>query len=586
VRDNPEAVIERLMGNRRPTLEDLIPGAGNAALRRHVVETGKWKAPNGRDMLVVTRPRGGKDEVLLVQSAASNIKRADIVPRNPGTTSDLIATFDDFQALQSIDKTSEVAQMWAIYSNDGVTNASVNKIAALMATGGEFKVRTARKGKKQKVREELQAVLDFVNSNVNNAPLDGVVTGARGLKMVTQQAVRQLMVEGDWFGRTVWDKHEVPGFGSYSLPMEIQSISAANMEPITELAPTGREAWYWRPDRALVNQLDKPTDPIIRELLKKFVDSKTLTELRKNGKVFLDPALLMHIKHRGIYNQPYGTSFIKPALFAIAYKRTIEQLDFVMVNSLINRVTIVKVGSSDPKSPYADPAVAQQRQALMQSFFEDPGPTMTIIWQGDDVDVKDVGAHNTVLDLNSRHEIGERMKKTAYGMPDALLTGSAPDGKSSAFAALLSAGSTLEETQSSCEQVYTTMGQRVADENGFVDVEIIYEFGNGIMLDRDAERNLARQDYVTGGMTIRSFIVSRGQDPDAEFRQACFEKGLEPGTTLWKDAFTPPTGLPGQGNGGPPGEENNPGGGGRPPGNPKGNPPAAPKETKALDPNK
>lgn len=592
VRDEPELVLAQVAG-KMPTLDEVLPGPANAAARQQILATGVWN--NGKTRVqVLTRPReDGKHTVLSMmgENAHRTIQTAAI-SRNPGLTSDLIDAFDDFQVSGARDKASDVSRFWTIYDVDGVVNPSVNKIAALMASGGQFKVKRAKRGKEQKAREKLQFILDEVNNNVNNSPDEGAVTGARGLKMLTQQAVRQLLVEGDWFGRTIWTNHEVPGLGSFSLPMEIQSITSATMEPISEIVAAGREAWYWRPSAELINQLDKPKDPIIKKLLKDFVDSKILNELRKNRKVLLDPALIMHIKHRGVYHQPFGTSFIQPALFAIAFKRMIENLDFVMASSLVNRLTIVKVGNSDPQSPYSDPAVAQQRQALMQSFFEDPGPNMTIIWQGDDVDVVDVGAHSKILDLTGRHEIGDKMKKTALGVPDALLTGSSTDGKSSAFAAMLSAGSSLDETQSSFEQVYSTLGQRIATENNFTDVEIIYEFDNAMMLDRQEERNVNRHDFLTGAMSIRTFIAATGRDPDAEFRQVCFEKGLEPETTFWKDAFAPPTGLPGQGDPadgvppGPPGQQKRNPGGGRTPDKVVGDPSKPPVEKKKPEEDK
>jgi hypothetical protein len=296
--------------------------------------------------------------------------------------------------------------------------------------------------------------------------------------------------------------------------------------------------------------------------------------------------LLLHAKHRGKPGEPYGESFVKPALYAVAYKRAVEQLDLVVINSLINRLTIVMVGSADPNSPYSDPTVAAQRQALMQSFFDDTGPNMTIVWQGDDVDVKDVGAHNTVLDLDGRHEIAGRMVKEALGVPDALLTGSSADGKASAFASLLSVGSALDEIKSSFEQIWSSLGQRIAEENGFTDAEVIYEFDNSQLIDKTEERNQARLDYTAGTMSIRSMILSRGQDPDAEFRNMCEEKGLDPETALWAEAFAPPLGLPGQG-AAPPGRD--PSGAppaGRPPDSTTGNPTSAPKEKKKPDQNK
>jgi hypothetical protein len=155
---------------------------------------------------------------------------------------------------------------------------------------------------------------------------------------------------------------------------------------------------------------------------------------------------------------------------------------------------------------------------------------------------------------------------------------------------MLSAGSSLDETQSSFEQVFSTLGQRIALENNFTDVEIIYEFDNAMMLDRQEERNVNRNDFLTGAMSIRNFIAASGRDPEAEFRQSCFEKGLDPETTLWVQAFAPPQGLPGQGTGdtppGPPGQQNRNPGGGRTPDSVEGNPAKPPTEKKEPVENK
>jgi hypothetical protein len=578
IRDDPEGVVAEVRGE-RPLLSAFLPGPENEHLRRQILQTGVYRPKIGREVRIATQPRGdGEHEI---------IQMAAVVARNPGTIQDIIGAFDDLAQISSTPKVIEVQQHWNIYNNIGVINASVNKLAALLSAGGSFKVRTARKGKKQKAREELQAALDEVNTNVNNAPVDGVVTGVRGLKAVTQQGVRQGLVEGDWFGRTLWSKHKVRDIGVFSLPMLIQQISTSNMEPIPEILTSNLEAWYWRPDQQLIQQLTQPKDAVVRDLLKRYVDSKTLAALKKDGKVFLDQSLLLHVKHRGIANNPYGESFIKPSLYAVAFKRAVEQLDLVMINSLINRLTIVQVGSSSKDSPYSDPAVAAARQALMQSFFDDTGPNMTIIWQGDDVKVTDVGAHATVATLDGRHKVGEQMIKEALGIPDALLTGASADGKASAFASLLSVGSALDELKTGFEGVWTTLGQRVAEENGYTDVEIIYEYDNAQILDHTEERNQARLDYVTGAMSIRSLILARGQDPDAEFRQACFERGLDPETALWKDAFAPIKGLPGQGqDGNPPGLNNNPTPSGRTPDSVTGRPAKPPTETKTPVENK
>jgi hypothetical protein len=233
----------------------------------------------------------------------------------------------------------------------------------------------------------------------------------------------------------------------------------------------------------------------------------------------------------------------------IAYKRGIEALDLVSMQNLINRLTIVMVGSSDPKSPYSKSDVAAARAALMQSFFEDPGPNMTIIWQGDDVTVTDVGAHHDVLGLDERHHIAEGKIKIAIGVPEALLSGTTSDGKSAGWAASIGAAAELAELQNGFASAWTTIGNRIANENGFVDIDLVFEFDNSLMVDKGDEWNHLRNDAIAGLISIKTFVQGRGYDFDAEYVQRCVERGLDPDpeTVPAIMVFTPLAGLPGQG---------------------------------------
>jgi len=543
-------LVKKVRESGKLLLTDLLPGAGNEALRQSVIAGATIKGPKGskKEMFIQTRRLGTSSEYEVVAVAA--------VARDPGLTQDYIDSIQDYAPAAGRSKSQLVQQMWMIYKNEGIVNNAINKIAAILSAGGHATVRNAKIGKARKAKESLQAMLDEWVINVNNSPLDGVVTGSRGLKSLTQQAVRQALVEGDWFGRTVWSNHQVGSYGSFDLPMTIQSITSAQIEPVKEFTGTGAELFYWVPPSNIINQIQKTTNKDIQDQVKKFIQDKDLlNQLKKNKKAFLDPALLLHLKHRGIDAEPFGESFIQPALNGLAFKRAVEALDFVSMQSLINRLTIVQVGAGGKDSQYSAPTVSAQRAALMQQFFNDPGPNMTIIWQGDDVKIQDVGAHSQLVATDTRHNIATGKVKDALGVPDALLSGSTGDGKAAGWAATIGAAAELEELQNGFATAYTTICERIAVENGYEDVELVFQFDNSLMADKTEEWNQARQDYLAGLISVRTYLGIRGRDAEAEYNQMCDEKGLTPGTALWKDAFQAPQGLPGQGvDGAPPGQ--------------------------------
>jgi len=556
VRDNADEILAEMRKGGKMLLGDLFHGDQYAAARAAIKKVGSYRSGGGkngggRELKVQTRPIDGTDEHEVLAIAA--------VSRNPGRADDFLDTIEDYQT-SGKDRPSLVQMYWNIYKNEGVVNNATNKISAILSGGGSFKVRRAKKGKARKAAETLLQILDWWSRNVNSSPLDGVITGARGLKAVNHQGVRQALVEGSWVGRQVWVPAEVSGLGRFDLPMNIQSITTAELEPLKGLAGTDAEAFYWKPSRNLIKELTNPTDKDTGKILKRYVPSDIVAKLKKDGKALLDSSLLTHIKHRGNGQDQFGESLIQSALTAIAYSRSIDQLDVVSMQNIINRLTIVMVGSSDPKSPYSKVEVAQARAALMQSFFDEPGPNMTIIWQGDDVNVKDVGAHSAVLALDDRHNIAAGKIKISLGVPDALLTGSTADGKAAGWAASIGAAAELEELQNAFAQAWTTLAERIAVENGFTDIELIYEFDHTLIVDRMAERNQVRNDYTAGALSIRSYLESIGRDPEAEFQQKCFEKGLDPNdeTVTWEEAFMPPQGLQGQGPGKVPGNGRTP----------------------------
>jgi len=526
-------------------LEDLFAGDEHERLRQEIVATGKFAPRHStKELRIQTRTlEDGRHEIMALAALS----------RDPGKTSDYIGTIADFADLggkPTTNLTTKVKQYKEIYKNEGIINNAVNKTAALIGVGGRYKVRHAKRGKARRAIEDLQMVLDYFTVNVNNSPLGGVITSERGMKSIVHNGVRHALVEGDWVARQQWTKVNLPTVGNVSLPMTIQTISMVNLEPVAELSGLG-ELWYWKPDSSLAQLIvNGSKTKEVNDVVKRLVDAKTREELKKNNRVLLTPALLLHVKHRGFATDPVGESMIEPAKLGIRFSRALTAIDLVSMENVINRLTIVQVGSADPKSPYSKADVAAARAALMQSFFEDISPSMVIVWQGDDVKVTDVGSQQSVLDLNKRYEIADLKIKMALGLPDALLMGNVGNGSGASWASMVGAAAQMQELANNFAAVLTTLGERIAIENGYDGVDLIWEFDASLMADYKETRTQNRADYLAGAVSLHSLISATGRDPNAEFLLKCQERGLNPDVTTWEQAFSPPQGLQGQGNGG------------------------------------
>lgn len=591
-----DAIIDKLKANGGMSLNTLLPGAANAVFRNAVLNGEAIPgARAGSSYRVITQPIAGTTDHDVIAVAA-------LVQSDPGATKSLIEGIDDYAPFQvALPKPIEIPSLWYQYQNEGAVNNAINKLASALSSGGSFKVTSAKKGKTQNAQQQLQAGLNEFNLNVNNAPLDGVVTGSRGLKAVLNQGARTALVEGDWFARTTWVEHQVPQFAPMSMPMIIQTMTTAQIVAATEVQGYGIEAYYWKPPASLVQQIQKPTNKDTAKLIKRFLDSDWVGQLKKTGQVFLDPSLCIHIKHRGCDFQPFGESFIKSAQQSIAYKRALDNLDYVTITSLINRMTVIQVGASaNPDSRYNDPIFSAQRAQLFQNFLANPGPYMAIVWQGDDIKIQDIGAHNQLADTKDRHMLAMNRLQMAMGVPSAMLTGTTEqDGKAAGWAATIASTGQLEEIRNAMGNAMTTMGQRIAVENNFQQYEISYEFNNSLFADKAEEWNQARLDYQQGTISIRKYCEIRDIDPDVMFMERCDESGADPSTATFAQVFVPLAGLPGQGteplaDGGGTGKPAMPpgtGGGkppaqGRPAGNPSGQTAKPPTEKKSPNENR
>ena len=552
----PPEVTEAMRNINRPaTLKELFPN--NESLQAALKDKGFARTANGGQFGVITDKDG------YVTAIAARISRT------PSKSYDLVSSISDFATTTSEDRASKIDLYTQIYHKEGLVNNAVNKTAALVSANGDFHVQRARKGNRKvaNVEDELIAVLNYWKKNVNARGLDAAVTGARGLPAILNQATRQALIEGSWIGYSQEKNVDIPSLSkTYMLPMFLQTMSTKYIVMPEGLVGTGLELFYWKPPRNIINQITNPRDKNVKKVFEDAFNRETTTELKKDGQLLLEKERVYHVKHRGLETEAFGESFIEPAIADLAYKRALQALDYVIVESMINRILIIKVGSDDPTSDYHNLEFSQKRLSLLERMFDTVDPAMTILWAGPDISVIDVGVHGQLPELGTRYEYAQNRLIYSLGVPIPLLIGQA---QGQAWAGYEGYKETLRELQNTFAQMLVAIGERIAAENGFEGVELGFEFERSILADQTAAADLSLRVRKAGLSSIRKSVSDLGGDFESERRNRRIERGLEPdgfGDVTDEELFAAPLGMPGDTRVSPDGNVTDPGGdGGRPP---------------------
>lgn len=517
----PEPVQQYLTDRAAGTVKDtsldaILPGNEWAGVRGDLQRTG----------VASYRDQAGK-EAMLVADFASDGKVMNIaaaVPRNPGKAYDFMQQIADFQDL--LTSTSQghndaVDLFHKIYRNDGTTNNAINKLAALISPEGSFKVRSVRgqRGKAgDKVAEELQTALNWWKDNVNVRGEEAVITGDRGLTSFILRGVRLALIEGDHIARHVWPskKINIPNLKPFSLPMNLQTFSARHIEIPSGLEGTNFEILYWAPPATFVQQLRNPQDENVAKILDKMLGSEVKSALIADGVYLLDPSLMIHIKNRGTGVETFGESIIEPTLSDIRYKRALDALEITTITNLINRMVIVKVGSDDHESVYHKQEVSAARLGLLQRLMRNVGPSSMVLWGGPDIEVVEVSAHNAILDLDERWRIAERRQLMSLGLPAVLMIGEGSDGKATGFSAALGVAAQLREIAYQYEQAMKGIAERISLENGYDEVDVIWEFNENLLVDQQAAADMILKMFDRGLASTQTAMEELGFDYDGE----------------------------------------------------------------------
>jgi hypothetical protein len=144
------------------------------------------------------------------------------------------------------------------------------------------------------------------------------------------------------------------------------------------------------------------------------------------------------------------------------------------------------------------------------------GPSSTVLWAGPDIDVVEVSAHNAILDLDDRYRIAERRLLMSLGVPAVLMVGEGGDGKAAGFAAALGVAAQLQEIQNQYAAALTALATRIATENGYDDIDLVWEWNENLLENKEAAANMILKIFNAGLLSTRTALEELGFDYDAE----------------------------------------------------------------------
>ena len=252
------------------SLGEVFPG--QTSLQNSLKERGiaKTRTKSGEDLFIAA-DIDADGKVLAMAAAVSRVPiRADKYLQD---------NVPDLKKTKDLTRNKKIELFREIAKKDGIMNNAIKKKAALVSQDGEFKIRSARQGKRPRitVANELLTLLTFWQESVNSVDEGAAITGSRGLTQLIRRGTRQAMIEGDTFLRTEWKKVKVPQLDNkiFKLPMVMQALPSDEIVIHEELLGIA-ELFVWKPSGEKIRALTTPRDPQVKKIISESFSSEVL----------------------------------------------------------------------------------------------------------------------------------------------------------------------------------------------------------------------------------------------------------------------------------------------------------------------
>lgn len=291
--------------------------------------------------------------------------------QSPSDYLDNIGEYDLFKT--NIKKQMEICEK--IYTFEGIVGTMIDLMVDIANTP-----LIIQDLEDEKALEVLKGYIENVNT-----PLK--ITN-KGTNKLIEQGMTQWLVYGNCFPYKSWRNYKVDG-----KTLLMPNINFLNPRRVTideGLLALGVKKIYYN----IEGVSDKSFKKYRSMLLKNVRKSKKQVDIE------LPLKNVDHLKRKGFDWKAFGVPFLVRSFAAISSKKKLRALDDATTEGLINYLTIFKIGSPDPASPYH--SVDSSRLKAFANLLNNPTASTTLIWTHD-LEVDTLGPDGKVLELKDKY---------------------------------------------------------------------------------------------------------------------------------------------------------------------------------------
>jgi hypothetical protein len=219
----------------------------------------------------------------------------------------------------------------------------------------------------------------------------------------------------------------------------------------------------------------------------------------------LDPAKLWTLHYMKDDHEDWADPIIWPVMHDIFYKNKMRQMDLSVCNSIINAVTIFKLG--DFKNGFIPP---EKHFRKFAEFLRTPTSAMNLVWN----DAVSIESNYPPVDRIlgfQKYESVDRDILRGLGVPDTLLGGASSSNFSSGFLGVRTLLERLEEGRGEVIRWIKRQLRLIAATFGHRDIPSI-KFGKMSLRDEKAEKQLILGLLDRNVISVESVLDTFGED--------------------------------------------------------------------------
>jgi len=289
----------------------------------------------------------------------------------------------------------------------------------------------------------------------------------------------------------------------------------------------GQSKWVFILDPLTANDIDSgeyssntEIDFLDRTEINLPPEFKNLSQQGENPLIVdVDPAKLWTLHYMKDDHEDWADPLLWPVMSDISYKNKLRQMDISVADSVINAVTIFKIG--DFKNGFIPP---EEHFRAFAEFLRTPTAAMNMVWN----DAISIESNYPPVDriLNvAKYEAVDRDILRGLGVPDSLLGGTTGSSFSTGFLGVRTLLERLEEGRQTVTRWINSQLKTIADIMGHRDIPKI-KFGRMSLRDEKAEKQLIMGLLDRNIISIEAVLEAFGEDFEIELERMRDEKKI------------------------------------------------------------